>query len=178
MAGEIVFSHTTGRTCYAQVWNNVGQIYNTASAAFQAYATANIADYDIAATEQGTASGIYVASMPAVAAGVYGVVAKERAGGSPAESDTVVGEGDILWDGSIVGLSLTPTGVDGILDEDVEGAFSLRESMRLANSANAGKLSGASTANVLIRDVADTKNRINATVDSNGNRTAITLDVS
>ena len=178
MAGEIVFSHTTGRTCYAQVFNGVGQIYNTAASAFQAYATANIADYDIAATEQGTASGIYVASMPAVSAGLYGVVAKERAGGSPAESDIVVGEGDVFWDGAVQGVSLTATGVDAIHDEVVDGSLTHRQSIRLANSANAGKLSGAATTNVKIRDLADTKDRVDATVDGDGNRTAVVLNVS
>jgi hypothetical protein len=43
-------------------------------------------------------------------------------------------------------------------------------------AALAGKVSGATTSTVTIRDVNDTRNRIVATVDGNGNRTALTLD--
>ena len=40
----------------------------------------------------------------------------------------------------------------------------------------AGKLSGAATTPVTIRAADDSKARITATVDSDGNRTALTLD--
>lgn len=103
MAAEIQFDHVTAKTCYVQVRNTVGQIWNTVGAAFEAYLTANIGDYDIAATEQGTASGSYVANMPAVVAGVYNIIAKERAGGAPAESDLTVSVGDVEWTGTIIG---------------------------------------------------------------------------
>lgn len=67
---------------------------------------------------------------------------------------------------------------DAVWDEAVDGAVTARQSLRLANSANGGKLSGAATTNVLIRDLADTKNRVDATVDSSGNRTAVTRDLT
>jgi hypothetical protein len=41
-----------------------------------------------------------------------------------------------------------------------------------------GKASGAATTTVVFRDISDTKPRITATVDSDGNRTAITTDLS
>jgi hypothetical protein len=51
--------------------------------------------------------------------------------------------------------------------------------MRLSAAADAGKLSGAATTTNTIRNaVADDKNRIVATVDSDGNRTAITYDLT
>lgn len=68
--------------------------------------------------------------------------------------------------------------VDGVWDEAVDGAVTARQSLRLANSANGGKLSGAATTNVLIRDLADSKDRVNATVDASGNRTAVTRDLT
>lgn len=109
MANEIHADyHTSGVTLYAQVRNTSGQIWNTASAAFQAYNTANIADYDIAMVEQGTASKFWAGNMPSVAAGVYSIVAKLRAGGSPAESDLTVAAGAIEWDGSAV-VALAPS---------------------------------------------------------------------
>jgi hypothetical protein len=43
-------------------------------------------------------------------------------------------------------------------------------------SVLAGKSSGGGSATVRFRDLADTKDRIEADVDSNGNRTSVTLD--
>lgn len=75
--------------------------------------------------------------------------------------------------GSIVGNM-----VDNILDEAVDGAVTLRESMRLNNSALGAKASGLDTNTAKYRDLADTKDRITATVDEFGNRTAVTRDLT
>lgn len=105
MAKEIVWDGTTGETQYAMLRNSVGQIYNTAGVAFEAYNAANIADYDIAGTEQGS-GGTFTADMPAVAAGIYNVTAKKRVGGAPAESDPTVGVGELDWNGTAaIGVS-------------------------------------------------------------------------
>lgn len=65
---------------------------------------------------------------------------------------------------------------DAVWDEAVDGTNTARQYQRLAASALFGKLSGAATTTVTIRDVADTKARITATVDGDGNRSAVTLD--
>jgi hypothetical protein len=65
-----------------------------------------------------------------------------------------------------------------VLNATVEANVSLAESLRLANSVLGGKVSGAGTATETFRDINDTKNRVVADVDNNGNRTAITLDLS
>jgi hypothetical protein len=66
-----------------------------------------------------------------------------------------------------------------ILDnQDIETGISFRQSLRLVLSALAGKVSGAGTTTISIRDLNDTVDRIVATVDTNGNRTAITKDVT
>lgn len=75
-------------------------------------------------------------------------------------------------------MALTGAAVDAILDEVVEGSYTMRQLLRLFASSLASKLSGAATTTVTIRDISDTKNRIVATVDADGNRSAITLDVS
>jgi hypothetical protein len=70
---------------------------------------------------------------------------------------------------------------NGLLDltDGVETNLTVRGYMRLGASALAGKLSGAATTTVTIRNaVADTKARITATVDADGNRTAVTTDVT
>jgi hypothetical protein len=64
------------------------------------------------------------------------------------------------------------------LTDGVETGSTVREALRIILAALAGKISGAGTNTISIRDVNDTKDRIVATVDSNGNRTAVTLDES
>ena len=76
------------------------------------------------------------------------------------------------------GYRLSATGVDDVLDEVYEGTTTLRQFLRLAASSLWGKLSGAATTAIAIRDEADTKDRITATVDADGNRSAVTLDKS
>ena len=66
-----------------------------------------------------------------------------------------------------------------ILDlQDVETGLTVRQALRLIAAATAGKVSGASGTTITIRNaVADDADRIVATVDSNGNRTAFTYDL-
>ena len=65
-----------------------------------------------------------------------------------------------------------------ILGSATEGTVTVRQALRLLLAVLAGKVSGAGTGTVVFRDVNDTKNRVTATVDSNGNRTSVTRDVS
>lgn len=67
---------------------------------------------------------------------------------------------------------------DALLDRaaGVETSTTPRQALRLILAALAGKLSGAGTSSILIRDTNDSKNRITATVDVSGNRTAVSYD--
>jgi hypothetical protein len=79
------------------------------------------------------------------------------------------------------GYTTPPTSAaiaDAVLDDAVEGSETLRQAVRLIRAAAVGKLSGAATTEITIRDAADTKARITATVDSNGNRSAVTTDAT
>lgn len=67
---------------------------------------------------------------------------------------------------------------DAVWDEAVDGSTTARQSIRLQNSAAGGKASGLGTTNAKFRDLADTKDRIDATVDADGNRSAVTLDLT
>lgn len=60
----------------------------------------------------------------------------------------------------------------------IETGYTAKNAFRLVLSSVAAKLSGAATTNVKIRDINDAKDRIDATVDSDGNRTSVTYDVS
>jgi hypothetical protein len=83
-----------------------------------------------------------------------------------------------LASGAVSATALASDAVDEILDEPVEGSLTLRQAVRIVLAALAGKASGGGTSTITFRDVADAKARITATVDGNGNRTAITLDAS
>lgn len=78
--------------------------------------------------------------------------------------------------GDKTGYALSAAGVDAILDEVVEGSTTFRQMLRLFLSVLAGKSSGGGTVTLTFRDLADSKNRITATVDANGNRTAMVLN--
>lgn len=67
---------------------------------------------------------------------------------------------------------------DAVWDEVVDGVTTARESMRLQNSALGGESSGLDTTTAVFRDLADTKARITATVDTVGNRTVVTRDLT
>lgn len=60
----------------------------------------------------------------------------------------------------------------------VESGATYDQSMRLQNAAAGGETSGAETTNFKVRDLADTKDRIDATTDEFGNRAAVTRDLS
>jgi len=61
----------------------------------------------------------------------------------------------------------------------IETGLTLRQGLRLALATLAGKISGANSSTGVIRNaVADSKDRITATVDADGNRTAVTVDLT
>lgn len=65
-----------------------------------------------------------------------------------------------------------------VLDDVVEGSTTLRQMLRGYASALLAKVSGMSSNAPKFRDLADSKDRITATTDSSGNRTAVTLDLT
>lgn len=70
---------------------------------------------------------------------------------------------------------------DLVLDtaSGVETGMTVRQALRLIAAALGGELSGAAGTTITIRNaVADSKTRITATVDADGNRTAVTTDLT
>lgn len=91
-------------------------------------------------------------------------------------------------------FSLTPSDTDGfiilaththtvsemasaVLSSVIEGTTTLKQSIQLSNAALAGKLSGGGSTSIAIRDLADSKDRITAAVDADGNRSTVTVSV-
>ena len=66
---------------------------------------------------------------------------------------------------------------DAILDEVVVGSYTMRQLLKVMAAAMAGKATGGGTTSVTFRGVDDTSDVIVATVDANGNRSAVTLTV-
>lgn len=95
--------------------------------------------------------------------------------------------GDITVEGEVTrvvfGFTLELAGgaialTKALPDDIVEGTVTQRQVMRAVLASASGKLSGAETTEVRIRDSTDSKDRIVATVDANGNRTAVTLNLT
>lgn len=95
-------------------------------------------------------------------------------------SVTSIGTGGItatsIATDAIGAAELAADAVDEILDEQIgDGTLTVRQALRLMAAVLGGKLSGAATTTVTIRNVADTTNVVVATVDADGNRTATTV---
>ena len=111
-------------------------------------------------------------------------VAVSKSGALPVWQDYMVVPANV-WD-SMFGAStlnvnvatLSSAAVDSILDDPVEGSYTMRQLLRLMAAALFGKASGGGTATITFRDLGDSKDRITATVTSNGNRTTVVLDGS
>jgi hypothetical protein len=60
----------------------------------------------------------------------------------------------------------------------IDGSLTAEQSLRLMNAVLGGKVSGAGTGTETFRNPADTKDRVISTVDSNGNRTNVSTDLT
>ena len=83
--------------------------------------------------------------------------------------------GDLVIYNELVNV---PKIVDGVWNEVLASGYTAAEMLDLIACVNAAKLSGAETTTIRIRDLADIKDRIVATVDDDGNRLAVVRDVS
>jgi hypothetical protein len=81
-------------------------------------------------------------------------------------------------DSNAVAASAASEIATAVVGATIEGTETVQGVLRLVRAATVGKLAGAATNTVTIRDAADTKNRITATVDADGNRSAVTTDAT
>jgi hypothetical protein len=96
----------------------------------------------------------------------------------PATAQTITPPTDMALNSTVMKAAdyTAPPTVDQIHDEVVEGTLTFRKIMKILLSFAAGKSTGGGTATISFNDNADTKARITATTDTDGNRTAVTLD--
>lgn len=92
----------------------------------------------------------------------------------------ITGVGAWVLDGTGAAVPTASANAAGLLDlaAGVETGLTLRQALRGVVAALFGKVSGGATTTVAFRDQADTKDRISATVDAEGNRSAITKDLT
>ncbi len=119
MAGEIQAQWAAGRTLYAIVWNSVGLVWNTSTLAFESFAGGSYANYTIQMVAQGTTLGFYTGTFPPqIIPGVYSIVVYNQLGGSPAEGDPPVAEGNEEWSGTVT-LPLSNLATSGQLGQAI-----------------------------------------------------------
>lgn len=137
-------------------------------------------------------SGRVEALVGAMSSGVITstVIAANAIGASELATDAVTEISDAVWASAtrtLTSLAASVLSTDAaeeiataLLDlaDGVETGWTVRKALRIMAAALAGELTGAATTTITIRDIADAKTRITATVDSNGNRSALTLDAT
>lgn len=135
-----------------------------------------ITDAEVAAVSRMTAALSAAGTVEAQISAIIPVLA--ALSGSGSISPNLTGrarlEADIQPFTELSPQALAQAVLDG---NDIETGYSLREAMRLVLAAMAGKISGAGGSTITIRDINDLRDRIVATVDASGNRTAIAHDV-
>lgn len=67
---------------------------------------------------------------------------------------------------------------NAVMESSIESNFNVEESLKIILATLGGKISGAGTGTIAIRDLNDTKDVITATVDGDGNRLALIRDVT
>jgi hypothetical protein len=153
---------------------------STASFAAGAINAAAIAGDAI--TDAKVASDVTIASVTGAVGSVTGAVGSVTGAVGSVTGNVggnVVGSvGSVTTVSDKTGYRLSATGVDDVLDEVVEGSYTFRQFLRLFAAALGGELSGAATTTITIRDASDTKTRMTVTVDADGNRSALSLDLT
>lgn len=158
-------------TSTAQLGVNVVQAGGTAWSSGAITAASIAAD---AITDAKVASDVTIASVTGAVGSVTGNVGGNVVGSVGSVAAGGITAASIATD-AIDADAIASDAVDEILDRAVEGSITLRQAIRVMLAALAGKVSGAGTTTITIRDANDTTNRIVATVDASGNRSAITL---
>ncbi len=132
------FQAPTGQTWYVFLIDPATGFWWNGSA-FEAYNASNYATYVVTSTEYGT-TGVFRFTVPAsLPSGTFAVGAKQRAGGSPAQSDPNGSGGGLEWNGTAV----VPLSTLATLAQAVKILAAVYDS--LAASGNVLTLSNAAT---------------------------------
>jgi hypothetical protein len=144
----------TGATLAAQLCDPVGaNVGGSITAGFVEFGTTGIYIWDYASFPDAHRGGV-----------------KFTANGTLVDVVSINPEGDA--EPSVIALALLD------LVDAIESGITPRKALRIALAALAGKASGLAGVTAVYRAADDSKDRITATVDANGNRTAVTIDAT
>ena len=124
-------------------------------------------------------SGLSTISANAVMIGTIASTSNINGSGSVANSTYLYGFKAGSISASInVGASLSGATVAGaVLGASIEGSYALKDVLKIVAAVSAGKVSGGPGSPVF-RGITDSSDVVSGTVDSNGNRTSVTLNPS
>lgn len=119
MANEIHHNYATGDTLYFCTFQPNGDVFLTGGASDEVWGTGarTAADYDEAMTENAP-DGHFVGTFTVAVAGTYQVTVYLQVGGSPADSDLAIAQGEIYWDGTAEINTFT---LDASINDDIIG---------------------------------------------------------
>jgi len=80
-----------------------------------------------------------------------------------------------VYDSAVAGTDLLDVNADDLLNTVVDGSYDLQAILQVLAAVLAGKVTGGGTTTITFRDLADSLNRVVATVDSNGNRSNVAI---
>lgn len=164
---------SSGTNVDIQIENEAGEVWN--GDAYVPFVVADRGSYATAMPENPAGSGRYICQFPDTSpAGSYTWTAHV--------GDTPIGAGGSYWDGSTLGNSnIAPNGLDLAIVEpavDAGTPITATKALRLAAAAAAAQITGAGTDQVSISAAGNpTVRRIEATVDQEGNRSSVALNL-
>ena len=107
----------------------------------------------------------------------FGAMLAALAGDGTLDASVLTGIGELDADLVVTGTGLSTANVgQAVWSALLEAGFTAEDLLRLAAAGAAGKLSGASGTTITVRDVSDLHDLIVATVDVDGNRSAVVID--
>jgi hypothetical protein len=80
-----------------------------------------------------------------------------------------------VYDSAVSGTDLLNVNADDLLNTIVDGSYDLQTILQVLAAVLAGKVSGGGTSTITFRDLADSLDRLVASVDSNGNRSNVAI---
>jgi hypothetical protein len=181
--GHFTVPHSIGRALYiddiapgasggiALVGSNMGSVASVTAAVTVGAINANVI----------TAASIAASALNGKGDWLSAAGTRSALGMSAANMDAQLAgiDADVLTRLAATSYVTPPTAVQNaaaVLAAAVEGGMSLEEVLRVVLSSCALKTIGAGTSAFRTRDLADGKDRIVASTDSRGNRTAVTVD--
>ncbi len=138
MADEIHHNHDSGATLYFCVFQQDGDVFLSNGESDEVWGTGGRGadNYDMAMAENAP-DGHFVGTFDAsITIGSYHITVYLQAGGSPADSDRAIGQGEIYWNGTseetIHTIVITNQTVTNVYDESTPPPITvIDESLRL-----------------------------------------------